>query len=350
MTDIVTIVGARPQFIKAAVVSKALLEAGIREEIIHTGQHYDARMSEIFFDELGIPTPAVNLDAGSGTHGAQTAQILAKTEAYLLGMPKKPAFVMVYGDTNSTIAGALAASKMGIRVIHVEAGLRSFNKAMPEEINRILTDHISDLLFCSSEIGVQQLAKEGITEGVFCTGDVMNDAVQLFSAFARSEFLSEIEEKFALLTLHRPVNTDSDKNLIQILEAVRQMGMDVVWPVHPRVKERLNHLDIPQNLKLTEPLSYFEMLAALNRTELVLTDSGGLQKEAYWLKKPCITLREETEWVETLQGSWNQLTGANTAKILDAIQKTPTTDWKPLYGDGKASDRIAKIIMHALNQ
>jgi len=344
MSDIVTIVGARPQFIKAAVVSKALMEVGIKEDIIHTGQHYDARMSEIFFEELGIPTPVANLEVGSGTHGAQTASMLAKTESFLLEMPKKPAYVMVYGDTNSTLAGALAASKLGIKIIHIEAGLRSFNKSMPEEINRILTDRISDILFCSSESGVRQLQKEGIVEGVHCSGDVMYDAINFFKKAAVENKDTRFSKPFVLLTLHRPATTDSYSKMVEVMNAIGHINMNVIWPVHPRVRKMLDKMTIPENLILLEPLSYIEMISALSKSYKLFTDSGGLQKEAYWLKKPCITLREETEWTETLTGNWNQITGTSSTKIQEAFQNDPSTDWIALYGDGNASGIIANII------
>lgn len=352
MKDIVTIVGARPQFVKAAVVSKALSRAGITEELIHTGQHYDAAMSRVFFEELGIPAPAINLETGSGPHGKQTADILEKLEAWLLKQPTLPKALMVYGDTNSTLAGALAAAKLHIPVVHVEAGLRSFNRRMPEEINRVMTDHISDLLFCSSDNGVSQLAKEGITKGVHDTGDVMYDAVRIFSASSGNETpgLFKGDERitlpleFYLFTLHRPSNTDNSTNLQSILNAVRQSGKTVVWPVHPRVRKQLDATTLPDNLITVEPQPYLALLKLLSTCEGVLTDSGGLQKEAYWLKKACITLREETEWTETLEGGWNQLAGANEEKILAAFNQKPSTPWKPLYGNGYATEQIARIL------
>ncbi|MCH8557352.1 MAG: UDP-N-acetylglucosamine 2-epimerase (non-hydrolyzing) [Balneolia bacterium] len=352
MKDIVTIVGARPQFVKAAVVSKALSRAGITEELIHTGQHYDAAMSRVFFDELGIPAPAVNLETGSGTHGKQTADILEKVEDWLLQQPALPKALMVYGDTNSTLAGALAAAKLHIPVVHVEAGLRSFNRRMPEEINRVMTDHISDLLFCSSDNGVSQLVKEGITKGVHNTGDVMYDAVRIFSSSADDEtpglFKGDeritLPPQFYLFTLHRPSNTDSPANLQSIMGAIRRSGKTVVWPVHPRVRKQLDAISLPENLITVEPQPYLSLLKLLSACEGVLTDSGGLQKEAYWLKKRCITLRDETEWTETLDGGWNQLAGAYEEKILAAIDQKPGTPWKQLYGNGHAADHIARIL------
>jgi len=349
MNQILTIVGARPQFIKASVVSKALLENGIQEEIIHTGQHYDAKMSQVFFDELGIPEPVANLEVGSGHHGAQTAVMLEKIETYIMSKNRYPKFLMVYGDTNSTLAGALAASKLHIPVIHVEAGLRSFNREMPEEINRVVTDHISTILFCSSQTGVKQLASEGITNGVYDCGDVMFDAVQCFLEIARNkQQMVEKPLRYILMTVHRPSNTDNPKHLEAILNAVAAIDRTVIWPVHPRTQKTLSSLKTPENLKLIHPQSYFEMLLMISDADCVLTDSGGLQKEAYWLKKRCITLREETEWIETLEGKWNQLTGPDTQAILEAFDQKPETSWKPLYGDGNASLKIAGIISEKL--
>ncbi len=349
MIQILTIIGARPQFVKAAVVSKALAEAEIRETIIHTGQHYDHNMSTVFWEELGIPAPHVNLEVGSGSHGEQTGEMLKQIEQHIFSLDQKPNGVLVYGDTNSTLAGALTASKLHIPVIHVEAGLRSFNRKMPEEINRVLTDHVSSLLFCSSEIGLHQLAEEGISEGVFDYGDVMYDAVQQFSEIAKSKIeLDKIlpfkDDKYYLATIHRPSNTNSKENLNSILNSFSTLEYPVLWPVHPRNKKALDSLEMPPNLFIAEPLSYFEMLVALKHSFKVLTDSGGLQKEAYWMKKQCITIREETEWVETLEGNWNQLTGPDTKKIIEACAITPSTKWKPLYGDGNASQKIAAEI------
>ncbi len=349
MKYVLTIVGARPQFVKAAVVSKALAEKKIPEQIIHTGQHYDDAMNTVFWDELGIPAPNINLEIGSGSHGMQTGLMLQKIESFILSADEKPSALLVYGDTNSTLAGAIVASKLHIPIIHVEAGLRSFNKEMPEEVNRIMTDHISDLLFCSSAFGVSQLKKEGITTGVYDVGDVMHDAVQTFSKIASKKIsLSDITSlkggDFALATVHRPSNTDNKENLSSILDAFSEMNTNILWPVHPRNKSRLKDQVIPENLHLIEPVSYFEMMVLLNECKLVLTDSGGLQKEAYWLKKRCITLREETEWVETLDEGWNTLAGADKSNILNAFNNSITSNWTPLYGEGNASEKIVEAI------
>lgn len=349
MKNILTIVGARPQFVKAAVVSKALAEVGINEDIIHTGQHYDHEMSTVFWEELNLPSPSVNLEVGSGLHGAQTGLMLGKIEQYILNLESLPDALMVYGDTNSTIAGALVASKLHIPVIHVEAGLRSFNREMPEEINRIVTDHISKLLFCSSNEGVRQLVKEGIVEHVYDVGDVMYDAILTFSEIADKKYsIDQIvpfkSDEFYLATIHRPSNTDFDANLDAILDAFSNLNLPVVWPVHPRNKEKLRNKKISEEILLIEPVSYFKMICLLKNCKKVITDSGGLQKEAYWMKKPCVTIREETEWVETLSGDWNQITGPNTKKIESAMVVNPSTPWKPLYGTGNASTQIAEQV------
>lgn len=347
---IISVIGARPQFIKAAVVSKALRQAKILEQIVHTGQHYDPRMSTVFWDELDLPTTHVNLEVGSGSQGAQTAKIIEKLEEYLISLPLSPKAILVYGDTNSTLAASIVASKMQIPIIHVEAGLRSFNRSMPEEINRIVTDHLSSLLFCSSEVGVLQLAREGIKTNVFITGDVMYDAVKAFENIAQKNVsINEIvpieEKKFCLLTMHRPSNTDSNENIISILSAIGSIEIPVLWPLHPRLKMKISEHKVPSNVHLVEPLSYFQMLCALKNCYKVFTDSGGLQKEAYWLKKPCITLRTETEWIETMHHSWNILAGSDYNSIIQAFEKKiDLTSWTPLYGDGTASQQIARKI------
>jgi UDP-GlcNAc3NAcA epimerase len=354
---LVTILGARPQFIKAAVVSRQLKAAGIEEKILHTGQHYDENMSEVFWRELNIPRYEMNLNVGSGTHGEQTAQMISKIEKYLLDNRQLIKGMVLYGDTNSTVAGSIVASKMGIPIIHIESGLRSFNRSMPEEINRIVTDHLSEILFCPSITSVLQLQKEGITRNVFDVGDVMYDALITFSDMAENVAKngnSNIpEDSFHLLTIHRPVNTDDEKNLWSIMNAVQQVNKKCIWPVHPRTRKILaeKKIDIPSNVVMLSPFSYFEMLAALKQCDKVITDSGGVQKEAYWMKRPCVTLRDETEWVETLDNDWNILTGARTEAITESVaRKIDTSSWKPLYGDGKASDKIAAIIKELIYQ
>lgn len=307
---IITIIGARPQFVKAAVLSKEFTKCGISELIIHTGQHYDHNMSGVFFEELGLPGASFNLNSGSGTHAVQTAEILVGIENILIEKAAQVSHVLLYGDTNSTLAGALAAAKLNIPVIHVEAGLRSYNRTMPEEINRITTDHLSSILFCSSEEGKLNLRKEGIQNEVYISGDIMHDAFNIYSEVAlgkldiKNILPENILDDYVLLTIHRPVNTDSDEYLTEILSAFEKVDSNIVWPVHPRNRKNIQKLRIPQNVLLFEPFSYLEMMIVLNTCKKVITDSGGLQKEAYWAKKPCITIRSETEWVETLHNDW----------------------------------------------
>jgi UDP-N-acetylglucosamine 2-epimerase len=353
---ILSVVGARPQFVKAAVLSRALCNAGIEEKIIHTGQHYDEKMSDVFWEELGLPKYAINLESGSGSHGVQTARMIEKMELYILSLNPEPKALLLYGDTNSTLAGSVVASKIHLPIIHVEAGLRSFNRSMPEEINRIVTDHLSSLLFCSSEASVTQLAKEGITHGVFNTGDVMFDAIQIFSEEAAGKIsLDQIlpfsERPFSLLTLHRPATTEDERVVPGLLSVLKEISMPFIWPVHPRLRSKIAQLNIPDNVYPTEPLSYFEMLIVLKNCHKVLTDSGGLQKEAYWLKKPCITLRPETEWLETVHNGWNTVVDFDYGKIKQAFARPvlPET-WFSVYGDGNAAKIMAGHIREFINQ
>ena len=321
---IVTIVGARPQFIKAAAVSR-VLRRQIREVLVHTGQHYDGNMSQVFFEELEIPPPDFNLGIGSGEHGAQTGAILAAVEKVL--QKEKPDRVLVYGDTNSTLAGALAAAKLHVPVAHVEAGLRSFNRRMPEEINRVLTDHVADLLFCPSQTAVDHLAAEGIRTGVHRVGDVMYEAlmhaVRLAERNSRAlERLQLAPGAYALATIHRADNTDDPARLGRLVAALQEVArtLPVVFPVHPRTRRRLPDLVPGRSLHLVEPLGYLDMARLETRAALILTDSGGIQKEAYWLRVPCKTLREETEWVETVQQGWNVLAGADPERIVHCVR------------------------------
>lgn len=282
MVKILSVVGARPQFIKAAPVSRALSRAGIEDILVHTGQHYDANMSDVFFDELGIPQPQANLNVGSGSHAEQTAHMLLRLEPLMV--QHHPDAVLVYGDTNSTLAGALVAAKLGLKLAHVEAGLRSFNRTMPEEHNRVLTDHIADLLFCPTQSAVDLLAREGITRGVYMVGDTMFDAVLLFSDLARqrSTILQDLgleAKSYLLATVHRPYNTDVPENLLAILRALADSGQTVIFPVHPRTRQRLPALDAP-NVRLVEPVGYLDMLLLEQNACRILTDSGGVQKEA----------------------------------------------------------------------
>ena len=341
---LLTVIGARPQFIKAASVSRAFIEWEINETIVHTGQHYDDQMSDVFFNELSIPRPSINLNVGSGLHGKQTADIIIGIEDYILGLSTPPKAVLLYGDTNSTIAGAIVAAKLNIPIIHVEAGLRSFDKTMPEEVNRIVTDHLSDLLFCSSEAAIGQLEREGIKNNVYNVGDVMYDSFKIFSKFQSIAITWPLKqgEDFSLLTLHRPTNTDNLKILNEIIKAISQIENKVIWPMHPRITKIKGQLVLPENLIIIEPLSYFEMLWALNSCKNVITDSGGLQKEAYWARKTCFTVRESTEWIETIDGGWNSL--VKPEELVERMKVKPTLPWKELYGDGNASNKIAQKI------
>jgi len=356
---IATIVGARPQFVKSAIVSRALHESPtLTEIIVHTGQHYDERMSDVFFNELGIPTPKHQLKIGSGTHGDQTGRMLIAIEKVL--QQEQPDMVLVYGDTNSTLAGSLAAVKLQIPIAHIEAGLRSFNRRMPEEINRVMTDHISSLLFCPTQEAVTNLAAEGITKNVHCVGDVMYDCSQYFSQKAAKlcDPLSDYgidSGNYILLTCHRPENTDCPDRLAEIQQAIVKMCQfsPVVFPVHPRVRESLEDFfkNPPTGLLAISPVPYLEMIELTKNASVVVTDSGGLQKEAFFFGVPCVTMRDETEWNETVRAGANQLTGASTLKILEAVSNQRTKRGKipdagPFYGEGRA----AKVITHLINE
>lgn len=357
---IVTIVGARPQFIKAAAVSK-ILRQEIEEILVHTGQHYDNDMSDIFFEELGIPKPKYNLGVGSGTHARQTASMLVGIEDII--QKENPDAMIVYGDTNSTLAGALAASKLLIPVIHIEAGLRSFNKNMPEEQNRIITDHLSSLLFCSSDVAVQNLANENINKNVYHCGDVMCDAVSLFSQIAdqrsKKEVFSSIKpqfgqilccDKWCIATIHRAENTDDAEKIAQILGAFEEFDYPVIFPVHPRTLKLVKGFqeeNYYKNIFFIKPVGYLDMLYLTKNAELIITDSGGLQKEAYILKTPCITIREQTEWIETLNGGWNTLAHPNKQDILEKVRGLSVDygNHPDYYGDGNAGLQICREIV-----
>lgn len=339
---ILTIVGARPQFIKAAPVSRALKDAGIREILVHTGQHFDDSMSAQFFRELDIPEPSHHLDINNLGHGAMTGRMLEAIELILLR--EKPGKMMVYGDTNSTLAGGLAAAKLHIPVAHVEAGLRSFNRAMPEETNRVLVDHLSDLLFCPTQTAVANLEQENITKGVVHVGDVMLDAT--LAAVKRAEKDSRILESLSLppksysvATLHRAENTDDPARFKELMSWLDKQAKDapVVMPLHPRTKQVLQKQDItPRNIRIIEPLGYLDMAQLLHHAQSLYTDSGGLQKEAYFHRVPCVTLREETEWVETVDAGWNRL--------WRNAEYKPRRDIAD-YGAGDASAKIAQHIL-----
>lgn len=347
---IVTVVGARPQFIKIAAVSRKLRERH-QEILVHTGQHYDYEMSGTFFDGLEIPCPDVNLEVGSGTQASQTGAMLKGIEDVLLA--QSPDCLLIYGDTNSTLAGALAASKLCIPVVHVEAGLRSFNRSMPEEINRVVADHLSDLLLCPSETAVSNLAVEGITDNVHLVGDVMLDALNWAkerSAGAELEFLNRFglqRKQYLVATLHRKENTDDRLKFLRILESFNSLDDPIVFPVHPRARKIINEANFRpnSNLHLIDPVGYLEMVALVHAGRLVLTDSGGLQKEAYWLGVPCVTLRNETEWVETVAAGWNVLVGPDPEKIAHIVKSFVPPETRPfLYGDGTAAEKCVDLI------
>lgn len=350
---IVTILGARPQFIKAAALSVVLKES-FDEVLVHTGQHYDSNMSDVFFEELKISKPDYHLNIGSGSHGAMTGEMLIDIEKVL--EIEKPDFVLVYGDTNSTLAGALAASKMLIPVIHVEAGLRSFNKSMPEEQNRILTDHLSSLLFAPTQTAIENLEKEGITTGVHLVGDVMYDGILRFAELARekSTILNELklqEKNFILCTIHRAENTNNANHLKAVFEALNESGEHIVLPLHPRTLKYMSDYGIKasENVRIIEPVGYLDMVRLEDAAKKIVTDSGGVQKEAFFLGVPCVTLRGETEWVETVEDGWNILVGTSKARILEAIDSfSPDTKRKNHFGDGtstvKIKDAIKKVV------
>ena len=347
---ITTIVGARPQFIKAAVVSRAFLGVeGMEEMIIHTGQHYDENMSEVFFTEMDIPKPHYVLKTGGLSHGAMTGRMLEQIEEILV--KSRPDYVLVYGDTNSTLAGALAAAKLHIPVAHVEAGLRSFNMKMPEELNRILTDRLSTLLFCPTDTAIKNLKQEGYDHfdcSIEKTGDVMYDAALYYEAKARQpEF--RIPEKFILATIHRAENTDSPENLRFIIENLNKISktIPVILPIHPRTRKMLHDSGLSIDFITCDPVGYFEMIWLLKHCSLVMTDSGGLQKEAYFFRKYCITLRDQTEWTELIDEKVNFLFGGFASlsdSAVDIALNMPFTNDKQLYGDGHSGEKIVQLL------
>ncbi|MBL8089167.1 MAG: UDP-N-acetylglucosamine 2-epimerase (non-hydrolyzing) [Anaerolineales bacterium] len=346
---IATVVGARPQFIKAAPVSRALKDS-FQEILIHTGQHYDYGMSDVFFEEMEMQKPNFHLGIGGGNHSEQTGKMLIELEKVLNTI--KPNILLVYGDTNSTLAGALSAAKTNIPVAHIEAGLRSYNRTMPEEINRVLTDHISTFLFCPTDVAIKNLAKEGITNGVHQAGDVMFDALlhNLTLARKKSDILFRLniaKSEYALATIHRAANTDDKEKLKSILDGLASLETKVILPLHPRTSKMMNewNLSVNKNIDLIEPIGYFDMLILQENANCILTDSGGVQKEAYLLGVRCITLREETEWVETVEAGWNILVGANSQLIRDSfVNWFPKTERIKFYGNGDASVKIAEIL------
>lgn len=359
---IITVIGARPQFIKAAVVSRAInlfneknSNIQINEIIIHTGQHFDKNMSEIFFEEMHIPRPHYNLNIGGLTHGAMTGRMLEEIEKILVS--ERPDTVLVYGDTNSTLAGALAASKLGIPVAHVEAGLRSHNYNMPEEINRILTDQISSWLFCPTVVALENLKAEGIYfrnhHKIYNVGDVMYDAALFYSSQNQIKNNNTEEQPIVLATIHRAENTDSIERLSPIIHGLNSVGEQyrVVVPLHPRTKKKIKEFNINTgSLDIIEPVGYIEMLGFLRHCKFVITDSGGLQKEAFFFKKPCVVIREETEWVELVEHGSNVLAGANYNHILDAVKTVESGEYDfslRLYGDGEAGKKIVEALVNS---
>lgn len=363
---ILTVIGARPQFIKAAPVSRAIRSSGrgrtganaIVEVLVHTGQHYDREMSDVFFQELDLPEPAHHLGIGAGSHGQQTGRMLEGVERVL--EMERPDLVLVYGDTNSTLAGALAAGKLRIPIAHVEAGLRSFNRAMPEELNRVVTDHLAAYLFCPTHLAVKNLSCEGIVKGVHLVGDVMYDVLQMSLpvAKARSQVLERLSlspKAYDVVTVHRAGTTDVRERLAGILQALARLDRPAVFPCHPRTKKMIDQFGLAplvsaSRVRMIEPLGYLDMLRLESDAAVILTDSGGMQKEAYWLGVPCVTLRDETEWVETVEAGWNRLAGTDPAAIVAATRAA--LDAGPpepgqLYGDGNTAERILAIVQAA---
>lgn len=355
MLKIVTVVGARPQFIKATPVSLALRPRA-HEVLVHTGQHYDELMSDVFFQEMALPRPDYHLGVGSASHGRQTGEMIAGVEDVLL--VEKPDAVLVYGDTNSTLAGALAAVKLHVPVAHVEAGMRSFDKTMPEEVNRVLTDHVSTLLLCPTETAVRNLADEGLRAGVHLVGDVMYDALLRFLPLARDrapalEHLALESGRYVLATVHRAANTDDEGRLDSIVRGLAQLDWPVVFPVHPRTEKALAAagIAIPANVRTTPPFGYLDMLALEGRARLIVTDSGGVQKEAYILGVPCLTLRNETEWPETVEAGWNCLVGTDPERLAAAARGlAPPSERPSLFGDGVAAERVASLILETFRR
>jgi UDP-N-acetylglucosamine 2-epimerase (non-hydrolysing)/UDP-GlcNAc3NAcA epimerase len=349
---IVSIIGNRPQFVKAAAVSRLLRQVHA-ESIVHTGQHYDDELSRIFFEELGVPRPDRELGAGTGSNTAQTARILSALEPVLAEL--RPELALVYGDTNSTLAGALASAQAGIPVGHVEAGMRSFDRAMPEELNRVLTDHASALLLCSTETALENLRREGVAGEAHLVGDVMADVSLRFREIAaqRSDILARHRldpGSYLLLTAHRAGNVDAPDRLEALVELIEALPLRVVFPVHPRTRARLEaagllgRLEAPPRVLLSPPLGYLDFLELARHARAILTDSGGVQKEAYLLGVPCVTLRDTTEWVETVDAGWNVLVDLDRGAALAALERTPPPDRPELYGGGRAAERVCDVV------
>lgn len=349
---IVTIIGARPQFIKAATVSRVLEIEGITEVLVHTGQHYDVNMSSVFFDEMGIPEPRYNLGIGGGSHGAMTGQQLEQIEKVLL--EETPQIVLVYGDTNSTLAGALAATKLHIPVAHVEAGLRSYNRRMPEEVNRVLTDHVADILFAPTETSRKNLLNEGVSGSrINVVGDVMFDAAMYYRDRGRQppwfDSMGLGNSRFVLCTVHRAENTDDPERLVGILQGLADSGLPVILPMHPRTRAKISKykLGIGENVHVLDPVGYLEMVWLETNCSIVATDSGGVQKEAFFHAKPCVTLRDETEWIELVAMGANVLVGTDRQRISQALGDGlgRTVSHEHVYGDGHAAERVVESIL-----
>jgi UDP-GlcNAc3NAcA epimerase len=349
MKKIITVVGARPQFIKAASISR-ILRQYFTEILIHTGQHFDQNMSEIFFTQLDIPKPDINLHVGSGLHGEQTANMITKLEQIFL--KEDPSLIIIYGDTNSTMAASIAASKIHIPVAHIEAGLRNYDLRIPEEVNRVVADRLSNFLFVPTEVAVDNLKKEGLTEHIYNAGDVMVDSLYygLEAAKLQSVILDDLnieKNEYCLATIHRAENTNNIENLNQILQALGEFDEKVVFPIHPRTKKVINknRLEISSNILLTPPMGYLDFISLESCARIILTDSGGVQKEAYCLKTPCITVFPSTSWVETVKDGWNKLTDANKDSILKIYNSTyDLSKHNYHYGDGHAAEKIVEIL------
>ena len=349
---ILSIVGARPQFIKLAPISKKM-DSKINHCVIHTGQHFDKNMSEIFFSEMNLDIPKYNLNISSGSHGDQTGLMLIEIEKILI--TEKPDLVIIFGDTNSTLAGALAASKLGVKLVHIEAGLRSFNKMMPEEINRIIADHTSDYLFAPTDAAMNNIKSEGLINKAYLTGDIMVDSVDLFSeqAQSKSQILLDLnlnKSDYNLLTLHRPYNVDDPDKLSNIITFLNELCCPFIFPVHPRTRQIISkfNMQIGSNIKLIEPLGYLDFLMLQNNANKIFTDSGGIQKEAYILKKPCVTIRTETEWLETVSSGWNKLINPNQSNLSDLVDEInlfnpENNKYDYIFGDNVTNNMLQKI-------
>ncbi len=353
---VMSVVGARPQFIKAAVVCRALADVGVEEVLVHTGQHYDRNMSGVFFDELGIPRPKYDLEVGSGGHAYQTGQTMERLEP--ICKAEKPDSVVVYGDTNATLGGALVAAKLNVPLAHVEAGLRSFDRRMPEEVNRVVTDHLAKWLFCPTQTAVENMGREGVEKGAFLVGDVMYDATLRFRdrAYEKSDVLKRLEiesESYYLVTIHRDFNTDDRFRLSGVVGSLCASKRPVVFPAHPRVVKQLQHFGLLASLRnaprvrLVDPVSYLDMVRLESAAYGIVTDSGGVQKEAFFLGIPCLTVRPSSEWVETLTGGWNRLVEPDPVEMsmaMDSLERPAVTPVQP-FGDGTAGKKIAEILL-----